>query len=136
MLTKYAKQFEDFDQLAAELGLKAADLEEDLISGPLLELANNIKEWKPPFKRGRREWDDRKFFGSLSEQYAAKGRLSPKQLKVLKNMLKRYAAQVPGYDQLIEKFDLPPRGKKKSEDGDQKSPYGRSAPTGQAEERS
>ncbi len=111
LLIKYAKQFEDFDKLAAELGLKAAEAEEDLISGPLLELAKNIKEWKPPFKRGRREWDDRKFFESLSEQYAAKGRLSPKQIKVLKNMLKRYAAQVPDYDQLIEKFDLRPKGK-------------------------
>ena len=38
-----------------------------------------------------------------------------KQLASLKKMAKRYAAQIPNYEQLIEQHGLPPLKKKKAE---------------------
>ena len=59
--------------------------------------------------RGKRSWDDQVFFKSLDEQFGRKKSLSPKQVGALKKMLRRYADQVPGYDEKIQELGLLPR---------------------------
>ncbi len=119
LVMKYSDQIPGFEELAKELGLGGPDGEvEDRESGPLLEAMKSVTEWKPAVKRGRREWDDRKFHDSLARQFEQKRRLSPKQVASLKKMVRRYAAQVPGYEQLAAQFGIV-AAKKKPDDGSQ-----------------
>jgi hypothetical protein len=108
---KYSDQIPNFESLTQELGLQEAAAAEDKESGPLLELLKAIKTWKPPTKRGRREWDDQEFFESLSRQYGQRKSLSPKQVASLKKMVKRYAEQIPNYEQVAAQHGIPASAK-------------------------
>ncbi len=108
IVQKYAAQIPDFEQRAEELGLAPAEQTEDHESGPLLALMENVSEWNPPVQRGKREWDDKKFYESLKRQYAQKKSLSDKQRATLKKMIARYAAQIPDYEQKADEMGLPP----------------------------
>jgi hypothetical protein len=111
LVMKYSDQISNFESRALELGLQATAATEDKESGPLLELLKAVKTWKPPTKRGRREWDDREFYESLSRQYGQHKRLSPKQIASLKKMVKRYAEQVPNYEQVAAQYGIPASAK-------------------------
>jgi DNA topoisomerase-1 len=108
ILAKYAEQIPDFEAIRSSL--KLADKPEPADSGQsaaLLELMKAVQSWNPPVKRGKREFNDRDFYESLSGQFAGKGALSDKQLAALKKMLARYAAQIPGYEEARERYGLP-----------------------------
>ena len=111
LVMKYSDQIPNFESLTQELGLQQAAAEEDKESGPLLELLKAITTWKPPVKRGRREWDDQKFYESLSQQYGQRKSLSPKQVASLKKMVKRYAEQIPNYEQVAAQYGIPASAK-------------------------
>lgn len=106
LVMKYSSQMENFEALAAELGLhkEGAPSMEDV--GPLIDALKAVKEWKPPVKRGRRTWDDHGFFQSLSGQFAEHRHLSPRQVLSLKKLATRYRAQVPDFDALSERYGL------------------------------
>ncbi len=96
ILIKYREQIAGFEQESAELGLNAAtEGGADKESGPLLDRLKQVRHWKEPVKRGRRTWDDKAFFESLSRQYRERGRLSVKQQQSLKRMAAKYAEQIP-----------------------------------------
>ena len=101
---KYSDQIPDYEALSNQLGMQA--VEPDLESGPLLEALKQVKEWKPAVQRGRREWDDQKFYESLSRQFGQKKQLSPKQRESLKKMVRRYAPQVANYSELAARFNI------------------------------
>ena len=109
LVTKYGDQIENFDEVAKDFGLDAFSAGPDTESGPLLDLLGAVQDWKPAVLRGKREWDDRKFFESLRAQFEQKKSLSDKQRASLKKMCGRYADQIDGYDKLIEELGLPPR---------------------------
>ncbi len=111
LVMKYSDQIPNFESMKEELGLHEAAAAEDKESGPLLELLKAITTWKPPTKRGRREWDDQKFYESLSRQYGQRKSLSPKQVASLKKMVKRYAAQIPNYEQVAAQYGIPASAK-------------------------
>ena len=94
LVVKYADQIPDFAARSAEMGLAVTETAPDAESGALLERLASVRVWKAPVKRGRREWDDHKFYESLRRQYGQHKRLSTKQVASLKRMLKRYADQV------------------------------------------
>ena len=108
LLQKYSAHIPGFEEIARELNLEQP-LPGDPAAGPLLELMRGIKSWKPATVRGKRSWDDQVFFKSLDEQFSRKKSLSPKQVGALKKMLRRYADQVPGYDDKIQDLGLLPR---------------------------
>ncbi len=115
IMQKYSDQIEGFDMLVAELGIEKEESADNETVEALLNALRQVKEWNPPVKRGRRDWDDRKFFESLDDQYNGKKTLSPKQLQSLKKMASRYASQIPDFDELSERLDIPkPREKKAS----------------------
>ena len=115
MVMKYGDQIPNFESLSVELGLGAEEAADDQESGPLLEVLKNIKEWKPAVMRGKREWDDQKFYDSLSRQFEQKKQLSDRQRISLKKLASRYSAQIPEYEQVREKFNLPVRKAKAQE---------------------
>jgi hypothetical protein len=114
LLTKYSEQIENFDQLKAELGLNIKSQSESSgETGRLIELCESIQTWNPPVKRGKREFNDADFYGSLSTQFKGKGSLSERQIAALKKMIGRYADQIPNYEAIREELGLPtPRAKK------------------------
>ena len=107
LVVKYSDQIPGFEAIHKELGMDHSDEGPDLESGPLLEALKSVHAWKPAVQRGRREWDDKKFYESLSRQFGQRKRLSPKQLASLKKMVRRYGAQVPDYAKLAEQFGIP-----------------------------
>jgi len=111
MVMKYSDQIPGLESMKEELGLHEAAAAEDKESGPLLELLKEVKTWKPPTKRGRREWDDQKFYESLSRQYGQRKSLSPKQVASLKKMIRRYAEQIPNYEQVAAQYGIPASAK-------------------------
>ncbi len=111
LLQKYSAHIPDFEEHARAFNLEQP-LPGDPAAGPLLELMRAVKEWKPATVRGKRSWDDQVFFKSLDEQFSRKKSLSPKQVGALKKMLRRYADQVPGYDQKLEELNLLPRAER------------------------
>ncbi len=122
MVMKYSDQIPDFESMKEELGLHETAAAEDKESGPLLELLKEVKTWKPPTKRGRREWDDQKFYESLSRQYGQRKSLSPKQAASLKKMLRRYAEQIPNYEQVAAQYGIPASAKSRPAAGSEGSP--------------
>ncbi len=113
LMQKYSDQIEGFDQLAETLGMVREEQPETETIEALLKALREVKEWNPPVKKGRREWDDRKFFESLADQYEGKKSLSPKQAAALKKMATRYRDQIPDYKSLSQRLGLPePRGGK------------------------
>ena len=119
MLVANAKQIPNFAEIREELGLGDAEAPEDNESGPLLEGMKSVGEWKPPVKRGKREFNDQTFYESLSRQFGQRGYLSDRQRAALKRLVKRYREQVTGYEALAETFELEKGGRgKKQEDAE------------------
>ena len=111
LVMKYSEQIPDLEKESEALGLNKKSDQNDTVSGPLLEALKAVTEWKPAVKRGRREWDDRKFYESLSRQFMERRQLSEKQVASLKKLVKRYAGQVADYESLAQTYGLPPATK-------------------------
>ena len=105
MVLKYAAQIPDFETIAPKLGINDK-VEEDHESGPLLELLKHVTTFNEPTVRGRKTWDDKEFAESLTEQFAAKKSLSPRQRGALKTMIGRYSEQIPEYGEKWEALGL------------------------------
>ncbi len=118
IVVAHADQIPDFESKRAELDLDRAPIAEDKESGPLLNAMRAVTEWKPAVQRGKREFDDRKFFESLDRQFGTRRSLSERQRAALKRMIARYRAQIPDYENLAKAYGLKTasaaRGKKKA----------------------
>jgi len=114
ILIKYSEQIPDFETVKEGLDLgarpEAADSGQ---TGAVIDLMKAVQNWNPPVKRGKREFDDREFYESLSSQFAGKGALSEKQVVALKKMIARYADQIAAYEEVRDRYGLPePKAKK------------------------
>lgn len=105
---KYADQIPDFEKIRENLGLETAAQPCDPATGRLIDLMKTVSEWKPPVKRGKREWSDESFYNSLARQFSEKGALSPKQLASLRKMIPKYASQIPDYENTAKELGLAP----------------------------
>ncbi len=72
----------------------------------LLQMVDQIAEWKEPARRGRRVYDDRAFVKSLQDQYARRSSLSPRQVAALRRILVNYRAQIPDFEANAERLGL------------------------------
>jgi len=95
LLRKYADQIPDYDRMAAALKIGSREAPSDASVDaaavePLLAALEKVADWKPPQKRGRREWDDQEFFRSVARQFRARGSISPRQFQALRKMASRY----------------------------------------------
>jgi hypothetical protein len=113
MVLAHSSKIENFDSIKEELGLTGQELPEDNESPELIELMSTVSEWNPPTKRGKREFNDKTFFESLSGQLKQRGYLSERQRGALKRMLHRYKAQIPTFESVAERLGLNPKPKAK-----------------------
>ncbi|MEA2067824.1 MAG: type I DNA topoisomerase, partial [Verrucomicrobiota bacterium] len=119
LLSKYSEQIENFDAIRVELKLdEKKEVEADPSTAPVLAMMESITEWAEPTMRGKREFNDKTFFDSLSAQFKGKGSLSDRQLAALKKMAARYTEQIPNYAELQEQYNLPAPRKPKPKAAD------------------
>lgn len=86
----------------------------------ILELFDNIKEWRPKARKGHKVYDDRDFAESLRDQYSRRHALSLRQITALRRILSAYHDQIPNYDEEAKNYDLPPPKGKAQEDSEEK----------------
>jgi len=72
----------------------------------LLGTLENISNWAEPVKRGRRTYDDQKFFTSIKEQFEKDGELTEKQWGALLNIALKYKEQLPAFDEFVSKYSV------------------------------
>lgn len=72
----------------------------------LLQMLKDIKEWRTPTGRGRRQFDDHEFAQSLARQFESKGSLSDRQIAALKKMLTKYSSQITDYEARAGEFGV------------------------------
>ena len=75
----------------------------------LLQMLQSVTEWRPPAKRGKKVYDDKTFVDSLSEQFARRHSLSPRQTMALRRVVSTYRDQIPGYDAKAAELGLGPK---------------------------
>jgi len=95
LVIKYAGQIEGFEEIRESLNLAKPQAQADPGEcGRLLDSVEKVREWGPPVKTKRGEWDDKKFFDSLRRQYAQRGSLTVRQFASLKRLARKYANQI------------------------------------------
>jgi DNA topoisomerase-1 len=114
VVVSHGTQIEGFEQMKAELEVEGTEVDDDNESGPLLDAMSHVTEWREPITRGKRVFDDSKFYGSLCEHFGRKGFLSPRQRGALKKLLSKYKESIPNFDDLADEFDI--KSKKASKD--------------------
>jgi len=105
-INKYADQIENFEEVRGQLGLSTDDQPKDTKSEELLKLMSNVEEWREPVKKGKRVLDDKAFYDSLSRQFKEKKSLSTRQQYALKRMIKKYADQIPDYENVKDEHGI------------------------------
>ena len=74
----------------------------DPVVPQLLEIMKNIKVWREPIKKGRRNYNDKAFVESLEAQFLRRHSLSPRQTIALKRVVVAYKDQIPDFDARAE----------------------------------
>ena len=83
-----------------------AQADDDPQAVGLLEMAKDIKEWRPKAKRGKKIYDDEAFVKSLSDQFARRHSLSVRQVAALKRVLAVYRDKIPEYESRMSGLGL------------------------------
>jgi len=95
IVMSHSAQIENFDQIKGELEMENSEQQpEDPECGLYLSAMSTVENWKPPVTRGRRVFDDKLFYLSLSQHYGRKKFLSVRQKAALKKMYGKYKDQV------------------------------------------
>ncbi len=89
----HSDQIDSFEQVKADLGIKESDLAARKESEQLIKKLEAVTEWREPVKRGKKTFDDKKFYESLKKQFNERGGLSERQRAALKKMEKRYSSE-------------------------------------------
>jgi len=105
-----AGQLEDAEEIRAKLSEfvpeGAVEKNDDPTIPGVLKLLENVTEWRPPAKRGKRVYDDQAFVKSIADQYARRLSLSPRQVTALKCVAAVYKDKIPGYAEKAEELGL------------------------------
>lgn len=95
IVVSHSDQIANFAALKSELGIEGTGQADNEESARLIDALSRVREWNPSVKRGRKVFDDKKFFESLSEHFSKRGFLSFRQRIALKKMAQRYRVQGP-----------------------------------------
>jgi DNA topoisomerase-1 len=101
MLDKFYESFEVWLKEAKAFG---APEHEKAIA--VINQLDSLEKWEAPVKVGRRTYDDNKFFNSVKDKYAETKVLTAKQWGVLLRLCAKYSSQLPGFNEIAEKYDF------------------------------
>jgi DNA topoisomerase-1 len=71
----------------------------------LLDVLSGIN-WDPPVRRGRRSFNDRKFYNSIHDQAASGRKLTPAQVDSIKKLVAKYQTQISEFSSVVARFDI------------------------------
>ena len=90
LLLKYVDQLGGREEVARRFAIQLPRCADDRLVERLLEKLGSVTEWDPPRRVRGREWDDRRFFESVRQQYGNGRRLSPRQVAMLRRLAAKY----------------------------------------------
>ncbi len=90
MLNDFYKDFVTWVDSAKKVGAPSENKAESLI-----KLLDKVEEWAEPEKRGRRTYDDHKFFNSVQEKFFKDNTVTAKQWQALLQLAVTYKNQIP-----------------------------------------
>lgn len=100
-----AGALEDCEQVRAKLAEFVpggfAPKAEDPSIPSLLKLFDDVTEWRPAAKKGKKVYDDHEFVRSLADQYSRRHLLSSRQIAALKRVATIYKSQIPDCENRI-----------------------------------
>lgn len=95
MVDKYQAQIDNLDEVNKILNVSQPEGAEEAKPDPevqaILEEMSKITKWAEPVKKGRRVYDDKEFFDSISNQFSRGKTLSPRQVGALKKLAAKYS---------------------------------------------
>ena len=95
ILVSHSSQVQDYEALKGQLEVAHEEQQaEDPECGEILNAMSSITAWRDPVTRGRRVFDDKLFYQSLSQHYGRKKFLSVRQKAALKKMYEKYRDQI------------------------------------------
>jgi DNA topoisomerase-1 len=97
MLNDFYKDFSVWLDVAKKVGAPSEDK-----TGILLRLLEQVKVWAKPEKRGRRTYDDKKFFVSVQEKFNKDKIITGKQWQALLQLAVNYQDQLPELKQVAQ----------------------------------
>ncbi len=94
-------------QAAAEEKGQSSENEVPELPPEMDELLNAMAkvEWEKPTKRGKRTYDDGKFYRSIMRQVKVSHRLSAAQRAAVVKLAGKYAAVIPGFDDIFQRLN-------------------------------
>ena len=72
----------------------------------VFRLLAQVPAWRPAAKKGKKVYDDQEFVKSLSDQFASRHSLSPRQAAALKRVLNVYKDKIPNFAQQAAEIGL------------------------------
>lgn len=101
MLETFYNDFSKWIGEAKDIGAQGGDK-----AAALIGALGSVTEWNAPEKRGRRVYDDRKFYESVKEKFGKDGKLSARQWQALLRLGVVYATQVKGLDAVASEHNF------------------------------
>ena len=101
----------DADEIRAKLiefvpgGFGTTQTTDPTVEG-LFEVLEQVKEWRPLVRRGKKVYDDDGFVKSLHDQYRRRGSLSERQIAALRRVTVAYKDQIADWEKVAERFSL------------------------------
>ena len=120
--TELQKLIKGDEQGGGEASRKLAAPEPDEETKAYIAALETVKNWEPPQKRGKRTYDDAKFFHSLRDQVTDGRALSTAQQRALQRLVLKYHEQIDGFDELRQRFGLQSADQHKREDAETVKP--------------
>ena len=109
-----------YDKLKSALEKKnnaaTAENADDSFTLRLCDHLDTVKTWEKSIGRGKRVYDDKKFYTSLSTQARSGRTLSEAQSKALRNLIKKYSDQIPNFDDIRQELEIQTPGKTNSQE--------------------
>lgn len=102
-------QEEEDEKLLDKYRAKQKELEADPAEETvrIIESMATISKWEEPTTRGKRTYDDKKFYESLRDQVVSGRKLTTNQQRALKRIFVKYREQVDSYDDIKDQVELP-----------------------------
>ena len=100
MMHKFYGSFAEWVDVAKSIG--APEVEK---ATSLIDLITTIAKWEEPVKRGRRTYDDNKFFTSVKEKFDKDSKITEKQWHTLLRLAVTYGDQLTSLDAIAAEFE-------------------------------
>ena len=109
---------EEFEAARAQAGIDGSPAEkvDPEKAARVIAALSRVTQWgdPAPARKGRKAFDEKEFFASVSGQFGARGVLTAAQMRVLDRMLLRYADQIPEAAKIAADYGIEARPRRRA----------------------